>query len=262
MSSNPDSGVEFTRPREHVGLVTLSRPQVRNAINSVMAHELDRLVKVTEADPDVWAVVLTGAGGKAFCSGADLREVSEGRLEHLYTVGGGFAGFVNGARSKPWIAAVDGMAVAGGFEIALACDMIIASDDAEFGLPEVTRGLLAAAGGAYRLPRSLPRMLAFELIATGARISAERALSLHLVNAVVPKVQTLESALDLASRICANAPIAVRESLRIARQAFDLDGAALSRESLDAQSRLMVTDDFREGPIAFLEKRPPRWKAR
>jgi enoyl-CoA hydratase/carnithine racemase len=252
--------VSLERPHEHIALVTLQRPEVRNAVSGAVAIELEQIVKSTEIDADIWAVVLTGAGEKAFCAGADLKEVADGRIATLWTEQSGFAGFVNAARDKPWIAAVNGLALAGGFELALACDLIVASDEAAFGLPEVTRGMLAAAGGAYRLPRALPRMLAMELIATGRRIDASRALALNLVNRVVPKAQTVEQALGLAVEICANAPIAVRESLRIARRAFDFDDASLSERSAAAQARLLLTEDFREGPRAFIEKRPARWR--
>jgi enoyl-CoA hydratase/carnithine racemase len=137
--------------------------------------------------------------------------------------------------------------------------MIVASDDAAFGLPEVTRGLVAAAGGVYRLPRVLPRPLAMELIATGSRLEAHRAVALGMVNYVVPKAETLTRALDLATAVTANAPIAVRESLAISRVALDYDDPALMRLSADTQARIMQTDDFQEGPRAFVEKRLPRW---
>src|SRR6267378_6278199 len=262
MNAAPAGVVTLEMPAPHVALVTLRRPERRNAVNGAVAFELESVVRSTEADPAVWAVVLTGAGGQAFSSGADLKEVAAGRLDTLWTHDGGFAGFVRAARAKPWIAAVDGLAVAGGFEIALACDMIVASDDASFGLPEVTRGLIAAAGGLYRLPRSLPRALAYELIATGERLAADRALAFGLVNRVVPKDRTLAEALALADSIAANAPIAVRESLKIARLAVDLDEATLSRLSDEAQQRMMQTEDFHEGPRAFIEKRAPRWQGR
>ena len=250
--------VSYALVRPHVALVTIRRPEARNAVNGEVATALDGLVRDIEASPDIWAVVLTGAGDQAFSAGADLKEVAAGRIDKLWT-NAGFAGFVNASRSKPWIAAVNGFALAGGFEIALACDLIVASDDAAFGLPEVTRGLLPAAGGVYRLPRALPRAIAFELIAVGGRLEAARALSLGLVNRVAPKNATVDTAIELAASIAANAPLAVREALAIARQAHDLDDPALSRLSLDAQARLELTADFREGPRAFIEKRAPRW---
>lgn len=247
---------------EHVSLVTISRPESMNAVSARVARELEAVVVSTEADPDVWAVILTGAGERAFCAGADLKEVAAGGLSRLWTEAGGFAGFVNAPRRKVWIAAVEGMALAGGFELALACDLIVASEEAAFGLPEVTRGMLAAAGGAYRLMRALPRAVAMELLATGDRLPAKRAHSLNLVNHLAPKGAAVNVASELAQRICRNAPIAVRESLAIARQSFDLDDATLSRYSSEAQTRLMKTEDFAEGPRAFVEKRPPRWRGR
>ena len=252
--------VELAAP--HVALVTIRRPDARNAVNGDVAAALDTIVKQIEADPDIWVAVLTGEGGVAFCSGADLKEVSAGRLNGLYTPDGQFAGFVKHPRSKVWIAAVEGFALAGGFEIALNCDMIVASQNAEFALPEVTRGLVAAAGGVYRTVRALPRALAFELIATGQRLSARRAADLGLVNHVTDVGSAVGEAVALAGRICANAPIAVRESLGVARRAFDLDDDALFSLSLEAQARNMETDDFAEGPRAFIEKRAPEWTGR
>jgi enoyl-CoA hydratase/carnithine racemase len=254
--------VTLEEPCPHVALVTLNRPEARNAVNSCIATMLARVVATLEEDADVRCVVLTGAGGQAFSAGADLKEVAAGRLGALSTLENGFAGFVRAARCKPWIAAVSGFALAGGFEMALACDMIIAADDAVFGLPEVTRGLIAAAGGVYRLPRRLPRALALELIATGQRIDVHRAAAHGLVNRVVPKSETVTAAIALASTIAANAPIAVRESLIIARQAYDLNDATLYRLSAESQARIMLTEDFREGPRAFIEKRTPRWTGR
>jgi enoyl-CoA hydratase/carnithine racemase len=254
--------VSLESPAPHVALVTLRRPEARNAVNAALANRLEEIVKATEADASVRAVVLTGAGGQAFCAGADLKEVSQGGLGNLMTPDGGFAGFVRAHRTKPWIAAVDGFALAGGFEIALACDMIIASEDAVFGLPEVTRGLIASAGGLFRLPRALPRPIALELIATGGRLPAASALAFGLVNRVVPKDGTVPAAIALAVAISGNAPVAVRESLAIARRAFDLDEDTLARLSSEGQGRVMLTEDFREGPLAFIEKRPPRWLGR
>jgi len=232
--------VTVETPAPHVRLVTFRRPEARNAINGAVAQALDQIVRDLEQDPDAWVVVLTGSGGQAFCSGADLKEVARGNLGALWTTEGGFAGFVRACRSKVWIAAVDGFALAGGFEIALACDLIVASVDATFGLPEVRRGL----------------------IATGVRLGAERALALGLINRVVPKDRTLVEALALADIIACNAPIAVRESLKIARRTFDLDDAALARLSEEGQQRVMRTEDFQEGPRAFIEKRTPRWVGR
>lgn len=247
----------------HVALVRLCRPEARNAVNGAVAAALEAIVDATEADPEVWVVVLTGAAeGRVFCAGADLKEVSAGRGDTLFTARGGFAGFVDAPRSKPWIAAVNGKALAGGCEIVLACDLVVAAEEAAFGLPEVTRGLIAAAGGLYRLPRALPRQLALELILTADTLPAAEAHRHGWVNRVVPADQVVAEALALAGRITRNAPVAVRESLRIARQAVDLGEAALRALSLQARGRVQATEDYREGPRAFIEKRAPRWSGR
>ncbi len=248
--------------RPHVAVVTIDRPAVRNAVSGAVTAGLERAILETESSNEIWVTVLTVAGTQAFCAGADLREVSMGRMSSLMTADGGFAGFVHAPRVKPWIAAVNGAAVAGGFEIALACDMIVASEDARFGLPEVKRGLVAAAGGLYRLARVLPRQLAVELIATGETIEAGRAHELGIVNRIAPAGMAVEAALQLAAAICANAPVAVRESLGVVRQALDLSDRELRALSERAQDRIMLTEDFQEGPRAFIEKRAPRWAAR
>lgn len=255
--------VTLQRLPGHVALVILNRPQARNAVNAALAAALQVIVDDTEADPQIGAVVLTGAeAGGVFCAGADLKEVAAGGADALFTERGGFAGFVDAPRSKPWIAAVNGKALAGGCEIVLACDMVVAADTAAFGLPEVTRGLIAAAGGLYRLPRVLPRPLALELILTADTMPAADALRLGWLNRVVTAAQVVDEALALARRITRNAPVAVRESLRIARQAADLDEAQLRELSLQARQRVQATEDYREGPRAFIEKRPPRWSGR
>ena len=244
----------------HVALVTIQRPEARNAVNGAVATGLDRIVKHIEKDSNIWVAVLTGAGGAAFCAGADLKEVSAGRMDDLYTPDGAFAGFVKHPRDKLWIAAVEGFALAGGFEIALACDLIVASEAAVFSLPEVTRGMVAAAGGVYRAVRALPRSIAIELIVTGDRLPSARAAALGLVNRLAPAGGALAHAMALAERICANAPIAVRESLKVARLAYDLDDDSLFALGLAAQERVQQTKDFTEGPLAFIEKRPAVWK--
>lgn len=256
------SDILFEIARPHVALVTINRPEARNAVNSAVATQLDAAVKRVEADPDIWAAVLTGAGGVAFCAGADLRQVSEGGMDGLYTPDGAFAGFVKHRRDKAWIAAVEGFAVAGGCELALSCDMIVASEQSTFALPEVKRGLVAAAGGVYRLPRAVPRAIAVELIATGDRITARRAAELGLINHVTETSGAVEGALALAERICVNAPIAVRESLKVARAALDHDDDTLFQMGLEAQEVIKLTEDFQEGPRAFLEKRAPNWLGR
>ena len=261
MSSSHTTIIVEKRP-DHIAIVSLNRPEARNAVNVALTNELELVTQDLDADEDVWVVVLTGAGGKAFSSGADLKEVSEGRLAEIIFGRHGFAGFVHAPRSKPWIAAVEGYALAGGCELALACDLIVATEDGYFGLPEVMRGLIASAGGIHRLPRSIPRAIAIECILTASNLSAERAYELGMVNRLVPKGEALAAATELALAITANAPIAVRESLAIARQAYDLDDETLRRLSDEAQERVMKTEDFGEGPQSFVEKRAPRWKGR
>lgn len=257
---NPEDVVQLRRVGAHIAVLTLNRPQARNAVNAALAQALEQHVQTVEADAQVRVAILTGAGSQAFCAGADLKELAGGSAPGARsTPDGGFAGFVNAPRRKLWIAAVNGAAVAGGLELMLACDLVVASERAIFGLPEVQRGLIAAAGGIYRLPRSLPRAIALEMIATGDPIDAHRALALGLVNRVVAPDEVLHSALQLAERVCANAPFAVTESLAVARRVPDLDEAALQVLARDAIARLVKTDDYLEGPRAFAEHRSPRW---
>jgi enoyl-CoA hydratase/carnithine racemase len=257
---NPEDVVQFQRVGAHIAVLTLNRPQARNAVNAALAQALERHVKAVEADAQIRVAILTGAGNQAFCAGADLKELAGGSAPGARsTPDGGFAGFVHAPKRKLWIAAVNGAAVAGGFELMLACDLAVASQRAVFGLPEVQRGLIAAAGGIYRLPRSLPRAIALEMIATGDPIDAQRALAWGLVNRVVAPEEVLDSALQLAGRVCANAPFAVAESLAVARRVPDLDEAALRALARDGIDRLVQTDDYLEGPRAFAEHRPPVW---
>jgi enoyl-CoA hydratase/carnithine racemase len=257
---NPEDVVQFQRVGAHIAVLTLNRPQARNAVNAALAQALERHVKAVEADAQIRVAILTGAGNQAFCAGADLKELAGGSAPGARsTPDGGFAGFVHAPKRKLWIAAVNGAAVAGGFELMLACDLAVASQHAVFGLPEVQRGLIAAAGGIYRLPRSLPRAIALEMIATGDPIDAQRALAWGLVNRVVAPEEVLDSALQLAGRVCANAPFAVAESLAVARRVPDLDEAALRALARAGIDRLVQTDDYLEGPRAFAEHRPPVW---
>lgn len=244
----------------HVAVVTINRPEARNAVNGAVAEALEDIVSRVDADPDIRVAVLTGTGGSVFSAGADLKEVSRGNLDALIRPQTGFAGFVHNRRRKPWIAAVEGLALAGGCELALACDMIVASKDGAFGLPEVTRGLAASAGGLYRLPRALPRAIAIELILTADRIPSERAAELGMVNRLAPAGEVLQAAIALAAEVAANAPLAVIESLAVARLSADREDRELARLSDEAQDRLRVTEDFKEGPLAFIEKRAPIWK--
>lgn len=254
--------VLLERVEEHIAVVTLNRPDKRHAVNGAVARRLDAIVKETEADPSVWVVVLTSSGGPTFCAGADLAEVSAGRAADLSTPDGGFGGFVESKRDKPWIAAVRGSALGGGLEFSLACDLRVVGENSVLGLPEVKRGLIAGAGGIYRLPRQIPRAIALEMIAVGEPVDAARAYALGLVNAVVPDGEVLKTALDYARKIAANAPLSVRESLIIARSAHEVPEAESIKAVQTAFGRLMQSEDFKEGPRAFVEKRAPQWSGR
>jgi enoyl-CoA hydratase len=246
----------------NIAIVTLNRPEKRNAVSPELAEALDWVVKDIEADDEIWVAVLTSSNDKTFCAGADLKAISEGKGHLLSTKDGGFAGYVSSKRKKPWIAAVKGSALAGGMELALASDMVIADDAARFGLPEVKRSLVAAAGGVHRLARRIPQAIAMEMVATGDPIDAKTALQHGLVNRIVPLDKVMDEAMSLAKQITANAPIAVRESLAVTRQAFDATDAELMNAGQHAFGRVAQTEDMREGPMAFLQKRPPVWKGR
>lgn len=254
--------LRYEKVGDHIALVTINRPEARNAVNGAIAEGIEAAVKTSEADDDIWAVVLTGAGDKAFCAGADLKAIAAGEGKALSTKDGGFGGLTRAPRTKLWIAAVNGAALAGGCEFVLACDLVVASDKATFALPEVKRGLAAIAGGLFRLPRALPKAVAMELIVTGGALTAERAFALGFVNRLAPHGETRAAAIAFAQEICESAPMSVRESLIIARQAYDLDESALWSLSDEAGRRIFKSEDFKEGPRAFVEKRPPQWRGR
>jgi enoyl-CoA hydratase len=244
-----------------VATITLNRPDQRNAVDPELTAAFGAAMETFETDSEVWLAILTGAGA-TFSAGADLKAIAAGRAAELSTECGGFAGFVRYPRTKPVIAAVRGLALAGGTELVLACDLVVAGTDTAFGLPEVTRGIVAAGGGLFRLPRALPRARALELVMTGARLPAEEALRHGMINAVVDPDDVLPTARALADRICANAPLAVRESLALAREALELPEEEAWRRSAEAADRIRRTEDAAEGPRAFAEKRPARWSGR
>ena len=243
----------------HVALITIRRPEARNAVNGEVAAAMEAAIDQLEDDPAAWVGVIAGEGS-VFCAGADLKAIAAGQAGALSTAKGGFAGIANREREKPLIAAVDGPALAGGCEIALACDLIVASTAAAFGLPEVKRSLAAAAGGLFRLPRAIPRNVAMEVILTGEPLTAERAHQFGLVNTLVEPGQALAAASELAERICANAPLAVRASRKVVAAAATATDEELWKMSIAAMGQLMQTEDFQEGPRAFIEKRAPQWQ--
>jgi enoyl-CoA hydratase len=244
-----------------LAVITLNRPEARNAVNGDVASGLESALDKYEADPDLWVAILA-ANGKVFCAGADLKEIAAGRADLLSTKKGGFAGITRRERTKPLIAAVAGSALAGGTEIALACDMIVCSEDTTFGLPEVKRSLVAGAGGLFRLPRALGMAPALEAILTGDPLPAERAYQLGMVNKVVPNDKVISEAQKLAERIIANAPLAVQASRSVAIRAFVDEDKMLWQASVNAFQSISQTEDFNEGPRAFIEKRLPNWRGR
>lgn len=247
--------------RGHVALITLARPEARNAINASVASGIEAALDRYESDETLWAAVLVGRG-PVFSAGADLKEIAAGNAGGLATRRGGFAGIVQRERTKPLIAAVQGPALAGGCEIALACDMIVASEEASFGLPEVKRSLMAVAGGLFRLPRAIGMTQAMEVILTGEPLAARRAYELGLVNHLAEPEHVLELALSLAEKIASNAPLAVQASRNVAAMAFTTDDETLWRAGFEAFQKNMQSEDAKEGPLAFIEKREPRWKGR
>ena len=243
----------------HVAIFTINRPEARNAVNREVSEEMEAHLDSFEADDDLWIGIIAGTGS-VFCAGADLKAVSTGT--NIQTERGGFGGIARRQRSKPIIAAVDGAALAGGLEIVLSCDMVVASTAARFGIPEVKRSLLAAAGGLFRLPKVLPPNIAMEMALTGDPISAEAAHNYGLVNRLVEPGEALTAALELAANITVNAPLAVRWSRQVM---VDADGVAEDEAWKITQSHfrnVVHTDDFKEGPLAFIEKRAPNWTGR
>ena len=244
-----------------LAIITLNRPEARNAINGEMASMMEACLDEYEENPDLWCAILR-AEGTVFSAGADLKEVSAGNGAALATRKGGFAGITRRERTKPLIAAIQGTAVAGGCEISLSCDLIVASTETVFGLAEVKRSLLAGAGGLFRLPRALGMATAMEAIMTGEPIPAQRAYELGMVNKVVAPDRVMAEARELADRILCNAPLAVFASRKIAARAMMDSDDDLWRASGEAMRSLAGTEDYKEGPLAFIEKRDPIWKGR
>ncbi|HVM53486.1 MAG TPA: crotonase/enoyl-CoA hydratase family protein [Acidimicrobiales bacterium] len=247
--------------RGRVALLTINRPEARNAVNGAVANGIEEAIDRLEADDDVWVGIITGAGS-VFSAGADLKAISSGDAAGLQTKRGGFGGIARRERTKPMIAAVNGPAYAGGCEIVLACDLVVASTEAKFGIPEVKRSLVAAAGGLFRLPRALPKNVAMELALTGDPIDAQRAYDLGLVNRVCAPEALIDTAVALAEQITANAPLAVRASRDILLRGMLADDDTAWRITNEAFAAVAASEDFAEGPLAFIEKRAPAWKGR
>jgi len=256
----PDEVLRERRGR--VEVLTINRPEARNAINGAVSNGIASAMEELAADDGVAVVVLTGSGDKAFSAGMDLKAFAGGEGGAIMGASGGFGGITQRDFPKPVIAAVNGSALAGGLEIMLACDLVVAADHAVFGIPEAKRGLIAGAGGLIRLPKRLPMAIALELALTGDPIDAARAHALGLVNRVVPAASLMDEAIALAETIAANAPLALRYSKEVIRRAADVPEEEGWRINGEAVGVVFSSADAMEGPVAFAEKRPPRWQGK
>ncbi|MFM7755526.1 MAG: crotonase/enoyl-CoA hydratase family protein [Actinomycetota bacterium] len=265
MSDSANSIVTYST-EGRVGIITLNRPDARNAINGDVARGVEAAIDQLEADDDVWVGILTantaGQERPVFCAGADLKAINSGQAGDLNTKKGGFAGFVYRERRKPVIVAVDGLATAGGCEIVLAADLVIATTRSAFGLAEVKRNLIAGAGGLFRLPRAIGQAAAMEAILTGEPIPAQRAYELGLVSRLVEPGTAMDEARRLATQITASAPLAVYASRQVVLAAAHESDDELKKLTNSLFASVMASEDTKEGLTAFIEKRAPQWKGR
>ena len=265
MTADVEVGAALVERRGNVAIITINRPEARNAVNAAVSVAVGDALQAAQDDPEVRAVVITGAG-ESFCAGADLKAIA--RRENIYhptRADWGFAGYVQHYVDKPTIAAVNGTALGGGTELALASDLVVAEQRTKFGLPEVKRGLIAAAGGVFRIVEQLPRKVANELLFTGEPMTAADALKWGLINEVVPDGTVVDAALALAERITGNAPLAVWASKRVA---YGVDDGVITGDAagwgrtIREIGAVLRSEDAKEGPRAFAEKRAPVWKAK
>ena len=249
----------LVRHEDGIAIITINRPQQRNAVNRAVSYGVCAAMDELDSRPDLRVGILTGAGG-TFCSGMDLKAFLRGEVTRVE--GRGILGIAMTPPQKPVIAAVEGYALAGGFEAVLACDLVVAARDAQFGLPEVKRGLAAAAGGLLRLPRLLPARIAMELALTGDMVGAERLAQFGLINAITEPGGALEGAMALARRIIANAPLSVAASKRVMVEQQDWPLAEMWVSQAAITGPVLASADAREGSAAFAERRPPVWQSK
>ncbi|MBK8374277.1 crotonase/enoyl-CoA hydratase family protein [Sphingorhabdus sp.] len=245
----------LTEVRDGILIITINRPEAKNAMSKAAAEGIAAALEQLDADNDLRVGIVTGAGG-TFCSGMDLKGFLRGEVP--YAPGRGFGGITQKSAAKPLIAAVDGFALAGGLEVAIACDMIVANENAKFGIPEVKRGLAAAAGGLMRLPKKIPPHIAMELALTGDFIDAKRAHELGLVNRLTSG-PALDAALELAQIVAGNGPLAVKKSKQVMVESAEWSEAEMWQKQNDTLGNLFASNDAREGAAAFAEKRKPNW---
>lgn len=245
--------------RNGVQIITINRPEAKNAMNQAAAQAIAAALDELESKPELRLAIITGANG-TFCSGMDLKGFLRG--ERPFVPGRGFGGLTEKSPSKPLIAAVEGYALAGGFEVALACDLIVAAENANFGLPEVKRGLVAAAGGVMRLPKRMPYHLAMEYVLTGDFLPATEAFKHGLVNRLVPPGQALHEAVEFANRIVLNGPLSLQASKRIVQESADWSQAEMFAKQAEITTPVFTSQDAREGAAAFAEKRHPVWQGK
>lgn len=247
-----------------VGVITLNRPEARNAVNGDVAEGLEAAVDQLEANPDVWVGVLRanteGQTRPVFCAGADLKVINSGGAAAIHRPRGGFAGFVYLERTKPIVVAVDGLATAGGLEIILGADLVVASTRSEFGLAEVKRNLIAGAGGLFRLPRAIGQAAAMEAILTGNPFTAQRAYDLGLVSRLCEPGEAFNEAMRLANEIADAAPLAVQASRKVVLAAAYENDENLKKLTNGLFASVVASEDTKEGLTAFIEKRAPQWK--
>jgi enoyl-CoA hydratase len=254
-----DEPAVLTERRDGVLLITLNRPDARNAVNAALAEGVAAALDELDADDDLSVGVLTGAG-KGFSSGMDLKAFVAG--ESPYAADRGFAGITQRAAEKPLIAAIEGFAVAGGFEVALSCDLIVAARGARLGIPEAKRSLVAAGGALLRLPRRIPYHVAMELALTGDPIDAERGYELGIVNRLAEPGGAVDAAIALAGEVVRNGPLALKASKKIVQSSGDWTEAETWEKQGEIAGPVMTSEDAREGAIAFAEKRDPQWRGR